>query len=214
MPVIIFSRRRPGTTLIELLLFLGILSMVAGLTLPILFSATENKLLQQTISVVEQNGTQVLQNISYSVRHSDRILSPAAGQSGSYLALQTSDGETTPIIIGVQSGAVVVIKHALKETVSTTQVGVMDFDVINTSVSASRPSVLIKFTLSRTIRLQQPHSYAQTFETLLTLPPSDEPVTPSCGCSGVACLYSNVMGWQVCTESDECAEVTTGLQCP
>lgn len=207
-------RRRPGTTLIELLLFLGILSLVAGMTLPILFSATENKLLQQTIAVVEQNGTQVIQNVAYSTRRAERILSPAAGQSGSYLALQTSDEDTNPTIIGVQSGAVVVIKHALKETVSTSQVGVVDFDVINTSVSADRPSVLIRFSLSRTIRLQQPHSYTQSFETLLTVPPADEPVGDACGCSGVACLYANVLGWQVCGDDDTCAEVTSGLQCP
>jgi len=209
-----FRDCRPGTTLVELLLFLGILSLVAGLTIPILFSATENKLLQQTIAVVEQNGTQVIQNVTYSVRHAERILSPAPGQSGSYLALQTSDRNTNPTIIGVQSGAIVVIKHALKETVSTTQVGVVDFDVINTSVSASRPSALIRFSLSRTIRLQQPHSYAQTFETLLTLPPADAPVGNACGCTGVACLYANVLGWQVCGDDDACAEVTTGLQCP
>ncbi len=208
-----FRDCRPGTTLVELLLFLGILSLVAGLTIPILFSATENKLLQQTIAVVEQNGTQVIQNVTYGVRHAERILSPAPGQSGSYLALQTSDSATNPTIIGVQSGAVVVIKHALKETVSTTQVGVVDFDVINTSVSASRPSALIRFSLSRTIRLQQPHSYAQEFETLLTLPPADETSGDDCGCSPTSCISADVVAWQVCGAAN-CAEITTGLECP
>jgi len=206
--------RRPGTTLIELMIFLGILSLVAGLTLPILFASTENKLLQQTIAIVEQNGTQVIQNATYAVRHAQRILSPAAGQSGSYLALQTSDSTTNPTIIGVQSGSVVIIKHALKETVSTSQVGVTNFKVRNTSQSSDHPSILITFTLSRTIRLQQPHSYTQSFETVLTLPPADNPAGNECGCDGVACMSANVVSWQVCGTDTTCAEVTSDLQCP
>jgi len=214
MPVSALVRRRhPGTTLIELLLFLGILSLVAGLTVPILFSATENKLLQQTISIVEQNGTQVIQSATYSIRHAERILSPLPGQTGSFLALQTSTNATNPTIIAVDSGAIVVIKHTLKETVSTVQVGVTGFEVRNTSVSASKPSVLMTFTMSRTIRLQQPHSYTQTFETLIGLPPNDVPVGGACGCDIPSCMSANVLAWQVC-ESGVCGEVIEQVQCP
>lgn len=206
-------RRHPGTTLIELLLFLGILSLVASLTLPILFATTENKLLQQTISIVEQNGTQVIQNVTYAVRHAERIVSPPAGQTGSYLALQTGSYDTNPTIIGVFSGSVLIIKHALQETLSTEQVGVTDFEVRNTSVSANRPSALVTFRMSRTIRLQQPHSYAQSFETLIGIPPNDVPVGADCGCGAPTCSAADSLTWQVCEDSG-CAEVTTDLQCP
>lgn len=208
-----FFRRRPGMTLIELLLFLGILSIVAALTIPILFSATENKLLQQTISIVEQNGTQVIQSVTYATRHAERILSPLPGQTGSYLALQTGSDGTNPTIIGVNSGSVVVIKRSLQETVSTEQVGVTGFQVRNTSVSPDKPSALMTFTVSRTIRLQQPHSYTQTFETLISLPPNDAPVGAACGCDAPSCGSSDSLTWQVCGDPG-CAEVTTALRCP
>lgn len=56
---------RPATTLIELLIYVAILGVIAAVVLPILFMSTEDRLLQQTVSVVEQNGTQLLQTISY-----------------------------------------------------------------------------------------------------------------------------------------------------
>jgi len=205
-------RRHPGTTLIELLLFLGILSLVAGLTLPILFATTENKLLQQTISIVEQNGTQVIQNVTYAVRHAERIVFPPMGRKGSYLALQTGIDDGNPTIIGVNSGSILIIKRALQETLSTEQVGVTHFEVHNTSISASRPSVLVTFRMSRTIRLQQPHSYAQSFETLINLPPNDVPVGADCGCAAPTCPAADTLTWQVCEDS-VCAEVTTDLEC-
>lgn len=212
MSLTTLSKRRPGSTLIELLLFLGILSLVASLTIPILFSSTENKLLQQTISVVEQNGTQVVQSATYALRRAERILHPLPGQTGSYLALQTSDEETNPTIIGVYSGSVVVIKRSLKETVSTAQVGVTGFEVRNTSVSASRPSALLTFTVSRTIRLQQPHSYTRSFETLVGVSPSDAPTGDACGCDIPSCPSDGTIAWQIC-EGGQCGEVTTGLEC-
>lgn len=209
----ILTARRPGMTLIELLLFLGILSLVSALTIPILFSATENKLLQQTIAIVEQNGTQVVQNATYAVRHAERILSPLPGQTGSYLALQTGTYDSNPTIIGVNSGTVLIIKRSLQESVSTEQVGVTHFEVRNTSVSADKPSALLTFTVSRTIRLQQPHSYTQTFETLLSLSPNDAPVGAACGCDPPSCQSADVITWQVCGDP-ACAEVSTDLECP
>ncbi len=206
-------RGQRGTTLIELLIYLAVLSLIAAVALPMLFSATENRLLQQTISIVEQNGTQILQNASLRIRHAERILDPAMGQTGSVLTLQTGSGTTNPTIIGMNaSGTIVIIEHAISELISSPQVAIQDFLVRNTSTSATRQSVTISFRVSRTIRLQMPHSYAQRFEETFTLLPNDLPVGAACGCASPSCEGNDVYGWDVC-ESGSCFHATEEIRC-
>lgn len=206
-------RVRRGTTLIELLIFMAILGMVVSITLPLLFSATENRLLQTTISIVEQNGAQVLSNMTRRVHAAEKILSPLPGQTGSVLVLQTASGSTDPTIIGIHSGAIIILEHLTQETVSTEQVAVTRFVVQNTSTSASRQSVLVSFTVSRTIRLQTPHNYARSFETTLSLFPTDYSMGNACGCLAPSCEANDVYTWNVC-ESGVCYQAETILECP
>jgi type II secretory pathway pseudopilin PulG len=208
------TSQHSGSTLVELLIFLALICLVIATALPILFSATETRLLQQTISIVEQNGTQILQNTSQRVRHATKIISPAAGQTGSVLVLQTSSGSTDPTIIGFSSGGIIIIEHTERAVVSSTQVAVQDFIVRNTSTSASRQSVSIAFGVSRTIRLQQPHSYGRRFEATFNLLPRDVPVTDSCGgCIPPYCMGNNNYTWQVC-ENAVCYTGQSPLKCP
>jgi len=208
-----FLRSRRATTLIELLIFMAILGMVIGITIPLLFSATENRLLQQTISIVEQNGAQILGNVSQRIRAGEKIISPAAGATGSVLVLQTASGALDPTIIGMNSGALVIIEHLTREEVSTEQVAITNFVARNTSTSATRQSASISFTLSRTIRLQMPHSYVRSFETTVSLLPSDVVVGNSCGCLAPTCGAGDEYTWEVC-ESNTCYSVQTTLECP
>lgn len=202
-----------GTSLVELLIFIGILAVVVAMTLPMLFSAAENRLLQQTISVVEHNGTQVLQSVSLKVRNAQRILHPPAGQTGSFLVLQTGSGAMDPIIAGLHSGSIVIVQHMISETISSPQVALTDFVVHNTSTSANRQSVAFSFRVSRTIKLQQPHSYIASYATTVTLLPNDMPGGDVCGCTPPSCFGNDTVGWQVC-ENFMCLSATTPLQCP
>ena len=203
-------RSRPGTTLVELLIFLAIMSMVVAVTLPMMFSAAENRLLQQTISVVEQNGTQAVQNMGLKIGNAEKILYPAAGQTAAFLVLQTGSGSTNPTIIGTISGSVVIIQRNLKETITTEQVGIDEFRVRNTSTSATAQSVAVSFVASRTIRLQSPRSYTQRFDSTFGLLPDDAPVG-ACNCPPAACA-SNAVTWYVC-DTGICEEATTALEC-
>ncbi len=207
------TRCRPGLTLIELLLFVAIFAVVAMSTIPLFFASTEDRLLQQTVSIVEQNGTQILQTIGASVRQSERVILPARQGTGTLLHLQTGSGTSNPTIIGVSSGALIMVQHTDRQVISSTQVAVSNFSVRNTSTSDSRPSIYVRFTLSRTIRLQAPRSYVKTFEGVFTLPPTDLPVGNACGCALPGCGDSQTYVWQVC-EAGTCLTASTPLQCP
>lgn len=206
-------KRRPGTTLIELLIYLAVLGMVIATALPLLFSATENRLLQQTISAVEQNGTQVIQNSGLYIRQAERIISPAMGQTGSVLVLQTASGATNPTILGYITGSVIVARGNVAELISSSQVAVQNFIVRNTSVSPTNQSVSITFRVSRTIRLQAPHSYAQTFEGTYHLFNDDIEEGNTCQCNAPSCLANNVYQWQYC-QVNNCLTAKTQLKCP
>ena len=204
---------KPGTTLIELMLFVAILAVLGVSMLPLLFSATEDRLLQQTESTVEQNGVQMLQIIGYQVHHAERIIAPALHENGSILTLQTSSGALNPTIIGINSGALILIRNTGRQTISSSQVAVESFTVSNTSTSASRGSVRVAFRLSRTIRLQAPRKYVQSFEGVFTTYPDDVLQGDACHCANAGCGNASLYVWDICV-AGTCETAQTALQCP
>lgn len=203
---------RPGITLIEVLLFVALLGVIGGIALPLLFSATENRLLQQTVSLVEQNGAQLMQTLKLQVRNGEKIVLPAAGQTGSFLVLRTAGGEADPTVIGTSSGTVILIRRLIKRVISSPQVAVEDFVARNTSVSPSRQSVHISFTVSRTFRLQTSRSYQQYFEATINLLPDDIQNGNPCGCAAPSCNGPESIRLRVC-DGAICATGDTSLDC-
>jgi type II secretory pathway pseudopilin PulG len=203
--------RRSGFTMIELIFFVAIFAISMSLMIPFIFQATESRLLQQTVALVEDNGTQVSQKMIYRIRHAEKILAPAIGQTGSVLALQQEADNLNPTIFGVQTGVLLMIEGAIQESVTSTQVAVDEFVVTNTSPSASHPSVTISYSVSRTIRLQAPHSYSRTFDIHVNLFPDNELKGNSCGCTAPSCT-NNVYSWQVCSSSS-CSNASANMKC-
>lgn len=203
---------RAGMTLVELLIFLGLLGIVVGVIFPIIFTAVENRLLQQTIAVVEQNGVQLLQTMGQKVRGAERVLDPPVGSTGSVLALQTGSGTSTPTIIAVQSGSLVLIRYATQRTLSSSEVYIDNFVARNTSVSGSRQSVFVSFDISRTIRLEAPRTYDEHFEAVFTLMPDDLLFQTGCSCITPYCQAEDSYLWQVCNVG-HCDYAVASLEC-
>ncbi|UPA22621.1 hypothetical protein K8942_00180 [Candidatus Peribacteria bacterium] len=209
-----FFQRRAGSTLVELLIFAALLGIVMGAVLPLLFMAAEDRLLQQTISLVERNGVQAMQNITQRVRNGERIITPALGMTGSVLVVQTSSGAINPTIVGINSGSLIVIERVTKEIITSSQVAITHFEVRNTSVSDTHPSVEIIFNVSRTTRLQQPHSYGEIFRSSITLFPNDLPSGANDQCVAPFCLPANTFNWQIYDPvSADCLEATLPMTC-
>lgn len=208
-----FFRARPGTSLVELLLYLAVIAIVGVALLPLFFASTENRLLQQTASAVEQNGAQLLQNVSLYLKSSERILDPLPGATGAVLAVQTGSGAIDPIIIGISSGSLVLIRHATRQVLSSPQVAIDRFVVRNTSVSPLHQSVSLSFNVSRAIRLQLPRTYVRSFDAAFTLYPRDRRTGNACGCANPGCASLTRYAWQVC-EAGACLSATAPLDCP
>lgn len=210
----IMVRHRQGMSLIEVIIFVALFGFTISILFPILFISTQNRYLQQTVAVVEQNGTQIANTVTFQLRHAEKILDPPLGRTGAVLALQTGSGATNPTIIGVESGTLIIIRKTTKERISSPQVAITNFVVRNTSINASRQSVYIRFSATRTIRLQMPHTYSREFTLGTNIFPDDVFVGNACVCAAPGCMTGGGRyQWRAC-ENTQCATAESTMECP
>ena len=202
--------KRSGATLIELLLFLAFFALVSGVLLSFFFMTSEQRVRQKVIASVEQSGIQLMQMLTNRVRSAERILDPAIGSSGSLLALQLSDVSAHPTIITLSGSALYVAEANTVKRVSSDDVVVSNVSVRNTSSAADRASVLIAFSVSRSVPLSIPLQYERTFEALVSLFPRSQP-TPPCTCTAPSCVAGQYE-WEYCVDST-CTEATVSVPC-
>lgn len=202
---------RPGLTLIELLLFCGLLAIVSGALILFFLSSGENQVRQQAINDVDQNGTQLMQVLAYRIRNAERVLAPPLGSSGSVLTLQVSLIDADPTVIGVQSGALLLEQGTEEYLLSDPAISIKNFHVNNTSPASAKPGVAIAFTVSRTLPLPQPVTYTRSFEQTINLFPADTVVGNPCGCAAPACVRG-AYTWGVC-DGASCIRASGSLLC-
>lgn len=197
------TKRRAGVTLIELMIFIAIMSIMASTLIPLLFNVTKSRQRQDAIALVEQNAAQVLQEIIHSVQSAERIISPLAGEPpGVILALQTDSEATNPTLITIDMGSIVMVQGSIRRTLSSELVGATGFLVENTSTAADRQSVSVSLDLSREIRINQPLVYESHFDAVINLHPDDVIIGDSCGCVVPFCdTTDGIYVWQVCVNS-------------
>lgn len=205
----VFMLRR-GVTLVELILFMAIAAIMGLALMPLLFSSTENRLLQESVAHVENNGPQLMQVIGRKVRDSERILDPLPGGTSEVLAIQMSSGSLTPTIFGVVTGAMLQIEKTTQQTISASEVSVQDFRVRNISNGQST-GVTISFVLTRSLRLEAPRFYTQSFQSTFTIFPKNVLTGNTCGIALPGCTGNNRYTWQVCDPGAENA--ATQIDC-
>lgn len=143
------ARAAAGFTLIELMLYVGIVAtLLLGVTffsLLLLSARVKN----QTVAEVEQQGAQVMRTITQLVRNAASITTPAVGASGATLSLATYDTAKNPTVLSVQSGRVRITEAgAVAVPLTNGRVSVSGFTVQNVSRSGSPGNVRIQFTVT------------------------------------------------------------------
>lgn len=204
------STHRRGVTLVELLLFLAIAAIMGVAMMPLMFSSTENRVLQESIAHVENNGSQLMQVIGAAVRDAEKILDPLPRETGPVLALQMSSGSLTPTIFGTLTGSVLRVQKITHEIISANEVAVENFRVRNVSNGYST-GVTISFKLSRTLRLEAPRIYSQQFQSTFNMFTKNTLRGDSCGLALPGCTGGDHYSWQVCDPLAENA--TRQLDC-
>lgn len=203
---------RSGLTLVELLLFMGLLAMGSGAVIGFMMLSSESRVRQEAASRADDNGLQLLQLLEHEIRQSERIIAPSAGGSGRVLVLQSSDPESDPIVIGAQSGAMLLVRRDVEHTVSPSEVTVSDFHAYNVSAAADRPGVRVVFTVSSIVPLPGIPPYVRTFESAVTVFPDDLTSGNSCGCPSPSCAHGFYQ-WRYC-DASVCSAMSGSLLCP
>ena len=154
-----------GFTLIELLLYIG---LSAGMLLAIsifLSVILQSRVDNQVVSEVEQQGWQVMNNITQTIRNSDIINSPAIGGSGAQLSLNVSNVSLSPTIFNL-SGTTIFITESSNSPVNLTSSRIeasnLNFD--NLSIADTPGTVKISFTLKHiNPENKKEYDYTKTF---------------------------------------------------
>lgn len=207
-----YLRTRPGSSLLELVMFMAFFGAASGAILVLLFGTNEQRKRQEGISLVDQTGIQLLQTVTRRIRAAERVLDPAVGSSGSVLALQMASSADDPTIIASQSGALMAAEYdTIFALTSTGQVTVRNFLVTNTSPSADTPSVEISFEVSKVLGIPSQPTYTRTFNALVTLFPDDELQGNDCSCSAPSCVGGTYQ-WQYCNV-DTCTDAPDEISC-
>lgn len=159
------SKVQKGFTLIELLLYISIASIIVFTTASLLRFTLESRVKNQTIAEVEQEGAQVIQLITQTIRNGTLINSPTIGTSGTSLSVNVVTGANSPTVFDLSSGAVRIKEGAGTATnLTSSKVTVTNLNFQNLSKTSSPNTIRISFTISFTNSSgRNEYSYTQNF---------------------------------------------------
>jgi prepilin-type N-terminal cleavage/methylation domain-containing protein len=140
---------KKGFTLIEMLLYLAILSIIVLAFSSFLFLSYTSRVKATVIAEVEQQGNQTMGLIIQNIQNTSGITAPITGVSANSLTLTEYTSANSPAVFD-QSGTVIRIKEGVTAAVNITsnRVVVSNLSFQNLSRPNTPGIVQIKFTLT------------------------------------------------------------------
>lgn len=141
--------KKQGFTLIELLLYVAIVSVVVLATSVFLQLIFESRSKNQVIAEVEQQGAQVMQAITQTIRNSTAVNSPALGSSSSSLSLAVLDGTKSPTIFDLSAGTIRITEGSSSPVnLTSSLVTASSLTFQNLSYTGTPNTIRIQFTIT------------------------------------------------------------------
>ena len=163
--------RQYGYTLIELLLYVTIVSTLL-IAMSLFFGmSADARIKNQSIAEVEQQGTATMEYITQTLRGATSISVPAIGATGASLTAVVPTGSLSPTIFDLSGGSIR-IKEGAGTAIPLTNnlVTVTSLTFSNLSRSGTVEMVQISFTVSRTNTTgRNEYSYEKTFTSSVAL---------------------------------------------
>jgi type II secretory pathway pseudopilin PulG len=143
-----YSKNQFGFTLVELLLYLGMATiLLVGFTLlvPVLLEA---RLKNEIALEVDEQALQVMTLITQEIRNAESVVSPGVGLSGGSLTLDVVNAAEDPMVFSLNSGALGVTRGGGSfEALTNDKVVVTNLNFKNMSLVDTAGSVRVEFDL-------------------------------------------------------------------
>lgn len=166
-----YQKHTAGLTLVELLLYVSLSSIILLTTIFFLGSLLDARIKNQTITEVEQQGMQIVHIMTQALRNAENVGSPAQGASAAALTLDVIPVLADPTIFDVQSG-VIRIQEGTAAPIPLTngRITASALTFQNLSRTGTPGTIRIQFTLShKNPSGKNEYSYAKTFTASATL---------------------------------------------
>lgn len=138
-----------GFTLVELLLYVAIASIIILTTSLFFASLLESRVKNQSIAEVEQQGVYVMQLITQTVRNAALIISPAEGASAGTLSADTITAGNNPTVFDLSAGTIRMKEGAAAVVpLTNTRLSGSGLTFQNLSRTGTPGTIRIQFTLT------------------------------------------------------------------
>ncbi len=153
-----------GFTLIEMVLYATIASLVIAGVSMFLATVLQSRARSTAISEVEGQGIQVMQLITQNIRNASTTSTPSAGSTAASLSLTMLSGYT-PVVFSLATGTLQVKEGAnAAVSITNTDVTASNLSFTNLGLSSTTGSVQVKFTLTlNNFSPTNGSSYSKTF---------------------------------------------------
>lgn len=168
---LLISSSCSGFTIIELLLYVAIASILLLASSLFLSVLLESRVKNQTIAEVEGQGAAVLHILTQSVRNAESINAPSPGASASSMSLATIVLGNSPTVFDLSLGTFRMKEgSSLAIALTNTRVIVSNLTFTNLSRSSTPGTVRIRFTVtSVNTSGRNEYSFSKIFTTSATL---------------------------------------------
>ncbi len=150
-----------GFTLVELLLYVFIASIILLSVVSLVALLIQSRVKNQTVSLIEQQGAQIIQLVTQEINNAKVINSPAVGSEAAVLQFQDMNGQIEQI--SLTSTTLFLNKNSKDYFLNPTTIQVSNWQVKNLGVP-SHDSIKIQFDLNyNNLSGLNQYSYSETF---------------------------------------------------
>lgn len=161
------TRHVRGFTLVELLLYIALTTIMVGTISVFLFMALQVRVKSHVTNEVEQQGQLVMQRIAQVARNATSISLPAQGASGSAVTLVVTPPGNSPTVFDLAAGVLRITEGAGSPVALTNgRVTGSALTFTNLSRSAASEDLRVQFTLTAVSSSgRNEYDYTKTFTT-------------------------------------------------
>ncbi len=150
----------------ELILYVFVSSTLLLAIVFSVFLVLESRTRQQTVAEVDQQGLQIMQLITQTIRNAESVVTPEPVVASSTLVIQTSNGILNPTVFFASSSALYIQEGTstpIRLTNSHVTISAPTFQNIS-PIGSTQGVVRVSFTLSfATSTSRQEYSYSKSF---------------------------------------------------